>query len=186
MNVYDFDKTIFYPDSSCCFYIYCLRKYPFAVLKTLPKTAVMALKYICREADTRQMKQQLFTFLKYISDPDRAAEEFWSLNFKRIGKWYLEQKKADDLIISASPEFMLKPAAARLGVALIGTRMDKSTGEIWGKNCHDTEKVCRFREIYGDAKIEEFYSDSLSDSPLADIADKAFIIKKGKISAWPI
>ena len=28
MNVYDFDKTIFYPDSSVTFCLYCLRRYP--------------------------------------------------------------------------------------------------------------------------------------------------------------
>ena len=28
MNVYDFDQTIFYPDSSYCFLLYCLKKYP--------------------------------------------------------------------------------------------------------------------------------------------------------------
>ena len=33
MNVYDFDQTIFYPDSSCTFFLYCLKKYPGAVLR---------------------------------------------------------------------------------------------------------------------------------------------------------
>ena len=32
---------------------------------------------------------------------------------------------------------------------------------------------------------EEFYSDSLSDSPMAEIADRAFLLKKHHIFPWP-
>ena len=53
-----------------------------------------------------------------------------------------------------------------------------------GENCHDTEKVRRFRALYPDAEIDEFYSDSLSDSPLAELAGKAFLVKKGRLSEW--
>ena len=45
MNTYDFDKTIFYPDSSYCFYLYCLRHYPGAMVKTLPRSVVSGLRY---------------------------------------------------------------------------------------------------------------------------------------------
>ena len=45
MNIYDFDKTIFYPDSSATFYRFCLKKLPVAVLPTLPRTAACALRY---------------------------------------------------------------------------------------------------------------------------------------------
>ena len=38
MNTYDFDKTIFYPDSTACFYRYCLRRYPAAVFPTLKES----------------------------------------------------------------------------------------------------------------------------------------------------
>ena len=36
-----------------------------------------------------------------------------------------------------------------------------------------------------DGHIENFYSDSLSDSPLAKLADRAWLVKKGKLSPWP-
>ena len=44
--------------------------------------------------------------------------------------------------------------------------------------------VNRFKEIFGDAKIKEFYSDSLSDKPLADMAESAFIVNKEKLIPW--
>ena len=48
-------------------------------------------------------------------------------------------------------------------------------------NCHGEEKVRRFREVYGDAQIDEFYSDSLHDTPLAKEAKRAFLVKKDEI-----
>ena len=40
MNVYDFDNTVFTPDSSASFLLFCLRHYPRAALKALPLSAV--------------------------------------------------------------------------------------------------------------------------------------------------
>ena len=52
MNTYDFDKTIFYPDSSYCFYLYCLRHYPGAMVKTLPRSVVSGLRYAAGQGNT--------------------------------------------------------------------------------------------------------------------------------------
>ena len=185
MNSYDFDKTIFYPDSSVCFYKYCLRKHPSAILRTIPGAIPKAIKYSLGKIETKELKEQLFSFLRFLPDVDAAVEAFWEENFDGIGKWYLEQKRADDLIISASPYFLLSPVCRKLGVSLIATPMDKKTGKIEGKNCHDSEKVRRFYEAYPDGKTENFYSDSLSDSPMAEIADKAWLVTKHKLSPWP-
>ena len=148
MNSYDFDKTIYYPDSSACFYKYCLKRYPSAILKTLVGTCSKAIKYALGKIETKELKEQLFSFLKYLPDVDAAVEQFWEENFSGIGQWYLDQKKDDDLIISASPYFLLKPVCRKLGVSLIATPMDKKTGKINGNNCHDSEKVRRFYENY--------------------------------------
>jgi phosphoserine phosphatase len=53
-----------------------------------------------------------------------------------------------------------------------------------GANCHDTEKVTRFREAHGEARIEEFYSDSRSDAPLAALAKRAYFIRNGRPEPW--
>ncbi|MBQ7745742.1 MAG: polysaccharide biosynthesis protein GtrA, partial [Ruminococcus sp.] len=60
----------------------------------------------------------------------------------------------------------------------------KYTGIYDGVNCHGKEKVRRFYEVFPDRKIEEFYSDSYSDSPLAEIADKAFMVDGEKVTKW--
>ena len=112
-------------------------------------------------------------------------KDFWEENRHRLAKWYLRQKRSNDVIISASPEFLLRPICDELGVRLIGTRMDKHSGKISGENCHDKEKVRRFYEEFPGACTEEFYSDSLSDTPMAEIAQRAYIVRKEKLSPWP-
>ena len=131
------------------------------------------------------MERTFFSFLCKVDDFDEQIEKFWDKHEKRISAWYLAQKKPDDLIISASPEFLVGAAAEKLGVQLIGTRMDIHSGKISGENCHDEEKVRRFYEVYPDGEIDAFYSDSLADTPLASIAKHAFLVKKGIMSAWP-
>jgi phosphoserine phosphatase len=63
--------------------------------------------------------------------------------------------------------------------------MDPFSGHILGNNCHDKEKVRRFRLEYPDYAIDEFYSDSLSDTPLASIAARAFLVKGNILLPWP-
>ena len=43
----------------------------------------------------------------------------------------------------------------------------------------------RFYETYPDGVIENFYSDSVSDAPLAKISRNAFVVdKNGKPPSW--
>ena len=187
MNCYDFDQTIFFPDSSYLFVMYCLRHWPRAVLRALPGTLYIGAKALLHLADTKALKQQVFSFLRDLDDVDRVVEDFWEENFERgIADWYLREKREDDLILSASPEFLLRPAAQRLGVQLIATRMDRHTGEIIGKNCHDYEKVTRFYREYPQGHVDCFSSDSYSDSPMARIADAAvLVLDRENLIPWP-
>lgn len=185
MNTYDFDQTIFNPDSSYAFIMFCLRRRTGAVLRALPGAALAGLLHLGGWVDTKTLKEKLFSFLRYLEDVDGTVAEFWAESWGGIEEWYLRQKREDDVIISASPEFLLRPAAEKLGVRLIATPMDKNNGRIIGANCHDEEKVRRFYGEYPDAHTENFYSDSLSDSPMAMIADSAFLVKKGSLSPWP-
>ena len=74
----------------------------------------------------------------------------------------------------------------KLGVEkMMASKVDKKTGKYNGENCHGQEKVRRFYECYPDGVIENFYSDSVSDAPLAKISKEAFVINpKGKVVEW--
>lgn len=185
MNTYDFDKTIFYPDSSYCFVKFCLRHYPRAVLHALPAAGIFSLLRMAKKADTKDLKEKVFSFLPELDDVHRIVDEFWDAYRDHITDWYLRQKEADDLILSASPEFLLRPICEELGVELIATLMDPYSGRIQGLNCHDEEKVRRFYEQYPDGHTENFYSDSLSDAPMAHIADRAYLVRNGQLQPWP-
>ena len=185
MNVYDFDQTIYYPDSSYHFFVHCLKKHPAAVLPVIPKALILALRYRRGRIKAAELKEHLFSFLPRLKDVDEEVRVFWETHRGHVQSWYLRRKRDDDLIISASPEFLLRPIAEELGVRLIATPMDKGSGRIEGENCHDHAKVRRYRELYEEEEIEEFYSDSLSDAPLAELSKRAFLVRKDQISNWP-
>ena len=186
MNVYDFDQTIFFPDSSYCFVMYCLRHYTRAVSRAFPGTVWAGLRRLLKQTDTKELKESVFSFLRRLDNVDQVVKEFWEENSEGIADWYLAQRRDDDLIISASPEFLLRPITDKLGVRLIATRMDLHTGRIVGDNCHDAEKVCRFLKEFPGQTPDEFYSDSLSDSPMAWFSQKAFLVKnENERVPWP-
>ncbi len=186
MNVYDFDNTVFFPDSSYSFVMYCLRHYPRAVLPALPKAGAAAVRRLLGQCSMKEVKEKVFSFLSNLDDPERIAEEFWEERQFQVSDWYQAQKRPDDVIVSASPEFLLRPIAENLGVSLIATRMDTGSGRIVGENCHDSEKVCRFLKAYPGGTVDAFYSDSLSDSPMAWFAGTAWLVRnESERVPWP-
>lgn len=184
MNVYDFDKTTYCYDSSIRFFLFCYKKYPKLWL-TLPKQGVALLRYKVKLDNAHIYKQKFFSFLKHIDNIDTLVEAFWQGEFSNMATWYLQQKKPDDVIISASPAFLLTPVSSRLGVtSVIATLMEQHSGQIIGKNCKGREKVKRFLAAYPDAQIDEFYSDSYTDLPLAKLAKTAYLVKGNVLKKW--
>lgn len=181
MNVYDFDKTIYNGDSSIDFFFSCLLKKRTLILH-IPIIIISFIKYKFKRITKEELKSNFFKFVKKI-DTSEYTKCFWKKNEKKIKKWYLNKKKNNDIIISASPEFLLKPITDKLNINLIATIVDEKTGNLISKNCHGKEKVKRLRK-FTKKEINEFYSDSLSDLPLKEIAKKAYIVKKNKIEKW--
>jgi len=106
-------------------------------------------------------------------------------NKDKIKDFYINQQQNDDVIISASPRFVLAPICKELGIDnLICSEVDVHSGKYNGKNCHGEEKVVRFRAIYKEDKVDKFYSDSRSDTPMALISAEPFIIKGNTIKPW--
>lgn len=183
MNAYDFDNTILRGDSTRLFYVYCLARTPRMLLR-LPALAVSAAFVLAR--DKRRFKQGMFAFLNDLDGAERMVDAFWHKHKRRVKRFYLDARRPDDVIASASPEFLLRPLLEQLGVTnLIASQVDSRTGLYAGENCYGHEKLRRFRERFGDAEIDEFYSDSLSDAPLAGIARKAYIVKGERVLPWP-
>ena len=184
VNVYDFDGTIYNGDSSINIYFFLLKRYP-KLIAYFPKQMLGIVKYKLHLSSKEEMKEMYFSFLKGVRTDKTFVDDFWKQNQNKIKEWYLKQKRKDDVIISASPEFLLKPICDILGIDnLIATKVELSSGKFLSKNCQGAEKVVRFEEIFSEAEIEAFYSDSKSDTYMAKLATKAFLIKNNRIIDW--
>ena len=185
MNVYDFDKTIYHGDSTAHFYLYCLKTQP-STWKWLPYQGLCAIPFALGIMEKTAFKQRFYKFFRSVKDIDKTVEEFWNIHKYNIKEFYYETQREDDVIISASPYFLLEPIIKELGIKhLMASNVDRFTGKYNGINCHGKEKVRRFYEVFPDGVIEDFYSDSLSDSPLAEISEKAYMVKGHDLFAWP-
>lgn len=183
---YDFDETIYHGDSTRDFIFYCLKRQPL-LARYVFKWGWYALLWRVLHIKTKtQFKEKLYSFFVSIKDIDAYVEDFWAQNFGNIKPWYLKQKRADDIIISASPEFLLWPAVKRLELEhLLASRVDKKTGKYEGENCWGEEKVRRFYAYLPEGEIESFYSDSRSDTPMAKIAKgTSYLVNGDKITVW--
>ena len=183
VNVYDWDKTIFPVDSTAAFCRWCVRRHPSVLLHFIGLLPILPAFLSGRLPKTR-FKERLYGFLRRIPDIDAEVQAFWDANFHRIHRWYLEQMRPDDIVISASPEFLISVPAERLGVRLLASRVDRKTGKTTGENCWGPEKVKRLREAYPDVTIANFYSDSHSDDPLAQLADRAYLVRGSELLDW--
>ena len=186
MNVYDFDNTILRGDSTARFFAWSLAHCP-RMLLTLPKQAVNGLLFVLKLRKKKDFKQRMLSFLALYDDVDAAVEAFWRDNLCRVKSWYRAAHREDDVVISASPEFLIRPACEALQIRnVLGSPVDKATGRFMGANCHGEEKVRRFRAAFPEAEIDCFYSDSHSDDPLARLAREAFLVKGEQLLPWKV
>ncbi len=185
MTGYDFDKTIY--DGNCFvdFYFYCLLRRMYIVL-LLPYQAMIGLMYIVRIIDRKICKQLFHCYLFFIFGKENLITKFWRTHIQKVKQWYLHQKREDDVIVSATPKFFLQPACAMLGVKyLIATDMDMRTGKINGDNCYKESKVKFFKQFFGsDVKLKAFYSDSKSDIPMMQLAEKGYFVFGNQIKEY--
>ena len=159
MTGYDFDRTIYRGYSFIDFYFFCLRRrfwlalvFPFQVL-----FGVLTLSFT-----RRRLKQVFCLFLLFIPDVDREMKAFWDRAQGKIGQWYLDQHREDDIVISASP------------------RLSARTGKVFGENIFGKAKAAAFRARFPGQRLEAFYTDSHTDFHMKEVSDKIYhVTKKG-------
>jgi len=186
MNVYDFDGTIYHPDCSIGFAFWCMRRQPTLYITFFPKALIGLIRYKLGKLPRHLMMRRFFSYLTKVRDFDDQIERFWDAHEKNISAWYLAQKRPDDLIISASPACVIEPIARRLGVRVVATEYDRECG-VFLDNLMAAKEKARYIIDHGFPVIENFYSDSLADAPLALCAEKAHLVtdKAQKVVDWP-
>ncbi|NLH62722.1 MAG: haloacid dehalogenase-like hydrolase [Erysipelotrichaceae bacterium] len=185
MNIYDWDNTIYQGDSTADFVLWLYVHRPLTMLSIF-RTAGCGILYGLHLMEKLTFKQNLYHMFVYVKDIDRTADDFVDSHMDHVKDWYLQQQKKDDMVISASPEFMIRRFCAKLGIVnILASQVDPKTGRYTGVNCHGKEKVRRLQKIEKNADIDEFYSDSMSDAPLAALAKKAYLVKGDQRREWP-
>ena len=186
MNAYDFDGTIFYSDCAVGFALWCIKRHPKLLVTFMPGMIKTLILYKFGKVPNYRLQRKMFSYLTMIDDFDTQIEKYWDKYESRISKWYLAQKKPDDLIISASPDCIIGPIAKRLGVNSVATEYDREYGVFLNNLMYAKEKA-RYIFDHGFPVIENFYSDSLADTPLALCAEKAHLVKDHATTVvdWP-
>lgn len=181
IDIYDFDKTIIPFDSGSLFALYCAVHFPWTLI-CLPVIAVAGLLMVLKIINFTAFKKTCFMFVPLIP-VEKAVKKFWDKHEHEVFKWFLEKDKREYVVISASPDFLLKDIAERLSFDnLICTRHNKN-GIIIGENCRDEEKVFRFKEMFPNAQVMDVFSDSLHhDKPIFSLAKgQCYHIDEGKL-----
>ncbi len=182
INIYDFDGTIYHGDSSIDFYKFCIHKKKKNIWNVFPVIGNYCL-YFFKIRTKTQVKEVFFQFLKDMDSIEDLVEEFWQENQNKIKKFYKKKNHKQDIIISASPEFLLKPICKQLKVKdLIASKVDSKTGKFLEDNCKGEEKVKRLYQKYPKAEVMEVYTDSKSDFPLIDISKNGYFVKENEIT----
>ena len=196
--VYDFDKTIYGGESGTNFFTYYLRNYPLKGLLFGLTYLKEVLFYLIKITDLKRLKERFFIFLESHSNEEieKIVDGFWKEYGKKMYSWTQEElwenKKEADMVIvtSATPLFLLERLIPEMGYDMVfgtefkGDGKEKFAAEIKGENNKGMEKVRKLDKWAKENNIEyeiiKFYSDSLADKPLYDIAEKKYWIKKGK------
>jgi phosphatidylglycerophosphatase C len=183
---FDFDGTLTAKDSYTAFLAWNAGAWGYAA--GLARLAPAALSYLAHRDRGRLKAAATRLFLRGLSrnEIDRRARQFaqetWSdmMRPDAIRTWDgWRARGAEIVIVTASPEPVIAPFAARLGAdRLIGTRMafdaeDRVSGGFVGPNCRAQAKVDRLREAYGpELRLAAAYGDSSGDTEMLAIADE--------------
>lgn len=185
MNAYDFDETIYDGESSVQFILAYLKNDP-KIVSFLPAVVKVMHKYNRGQITLEDFSTKYAAQLKeYFRDNDvdlmSLVNDFWDKHEKNIKPFYKNIQREDDIIITASPDFMMREICDRLGIKnLVASHFDIKTGDI-RRACFREGKIDCLREDFPDAVIDDFYTDSMNDSFLFPFAKRVFMVKGNKI-----
>ena len=182
MRVLDFDNTIYSGESVLDLYLFALRYEPKTIRFIAPVLRYAALYKLGRmplERLEAGLRRYAHEYLCSFSQPERLVEDFWRGHMKKLKKWY--SPRADDVIITASFDVVMEPVCRRLGTSCISSVINRQSLEVEYLN-FGANKPSRFHQIYPGVKIDEFYTDNISDRPMIDAAERAYLVRGERIT----
>ena len=180
MNGYDFDETILKGNSVRRFFFFFWARLPYLFIY-LPVLLCAVIFKRCVSSDTYY--NMLPYFVKLVPNKQKFVVRYWDKHINKIKQWYFKQQKEDDIIISASPDYLVNEACKRINARCIATPVDIKTSKVLGgKHCYGKNKPDFYREVFGNTPLETFYSDSMSDEPMFKLAKRGYLVQGDKIT----
>ena len=186
MNAYDFDETI-YDGESSVEVVFAFIKHDPSVLKFIPKVMKEFVRYNKGKLTVEEFKSKYADELRMYFEKHKDAIpsivcEFWDKRMDKIKPFYKDVQKDDDIIITASPYFMMEEICKRLGIKnLVASEVDLDKGEIV-RACFREGKIDCLNDAFPDVEIDDFYTDSMNDQFLFPFAKRVFMVKGNKIT----
>ncbi len=184
MNVYDFDNTIYEGESGVDLFLGYLKKEP-RLLAKLPMAVKCIFQYKTGKMSLDDVMDKyagvVEEFAQSIEDLEGDVVDFWDKNSSKIKPFYLKQRQDDDIIISACLDVVLEEICRRMNIKhFVGSKTDLENRKLINF-CFRENKVKAFKEKFPDAVIDNFYTDSLNDQPMIDLAKNAFLVKGDRL-----
>lgn len=182
MKVFDFDNTIYNGESSVDFSFYMIRNNK-RIIRYIPTILFSLIGYKLCLLKKKRLESIINDFFAGVldgtEDPDVFTKQFWKVHAHKLNENILQLIEPDDVIISASPIFLINGIRERLNTDhIVGTEVDIQHKKITWFNFGDN-KVKRYRELYGDQIIDVFYTDSYNDKDMMEISREVYIVKDG-------
>ena len=163
MKVFDFDNTLYRGESSVDFSFYMIQHNK-KILRYVPTILFSLVGYKLCLLKKEKIESIINDFFAGVLDGTESlsafVNQFWEAHAVKLNKDLLRLIGPGDVIISASPEFLLEGIREMLNTEkIIGTEVDLGRKKITWFNFGDN-KVKRYRELYGERQIKAFYTDA--------------------------
>ena len=183
LQVFDFDNTLYRGESAVDFALFLIRRRKRIIL-WLPKIFWNLLRYKLCMIREDSMEAQLDRFMQRCLPPEKELThlvgQFWKKNLHRLNKQMLRRIRPGDAVISAGPDFLLRPIRAHLcGAALICSKVDLRQMRVAYLN-FSSRKAQRYRAVFGNAPVSAFYTDSYFDRAMMQLSERVYLVKKGR------
>lgn len=178
MNVYDFDGTLIRGDSEDYFMEYVLKHFKIKFKDRLE----IRLFYLLRKmklVSGKTQRNHTYPYISYISNIENVVKDFWDEYEKYIFPYYHKIHQDDDVVISATPRFILKEITKRLKIkTLICSETDLTTGKMIGKMCFANEKEVYYNKVFNKKTFDNYYFDKDHDMCLLKYAKNGYRVNK--------
>ncbi len=182
VDIYDFDKTAIPYDSALHYWYWSMIYRPWTLI-LLPFQLFWGSLMMLKIIKVPTFKKIAFNFVRLINT-EKSVKAYWDKHEKDIYDFFKPENRNPDrktVIISASPDFLIKEIARRMKVDYcIASPHSEKNGHLIGTLCRRDAKVKLFRDLLPDAEVEDVYSDSINhDKYIFALGKRCFHAQKG-------